>query len=284
MLDLKDHGPGIQRTLLRSAPLWALEHEIAVRYFGSERRSLETEKRWVGHQMFKEWTGSGVYGPRATTVATMIQEVAAEVAPLDADAVAPNPLRSTYIKLAFASDELRHYAQLHDLYLLLDPASPPPSIAALGGLVQGRALTEIRLKWREDPLGEVAVDLSEGRGLGLYFGIRSSAPHLDKSNEVDREIERVAERTIEDETRHLMGRFRSAMQERSETDWTRIEGLLKEISHQALLERNEQFDFVLSDAEIAVASANPDMASTERFLTRHLGFLLNELGLGTHVG
>jgi len=284
MLDPAQFSPGIQKTLLTSAPFWALEHELAVRYFATELRTEETDKRWIGHQMFKEWTGSGVYGPRSTTVATMIREVAEEIVGLDSGSVAPNPLRSTYVKLSFASDELRHYAQLHDLYLLAEKSSPPPSIADLGYLDGGRELTELRLKWREDRLGEIAVDLSEGGGLGLYFGIRSSAAHLDSSAEVDREILEVAERTIEDETRHLLGRFRSAQKhELTEPDWTRISALLREISHQKLIERNEQFNFVLSDDEIAKVLDSPDLELAQTFLTTHLGFLLDELGLTAHV-
>ncbi|MEU6671557.1 hypothetical protein [Streptomyces sp. NPDC046727] len=284
MLDPADFGPGIQQTLLTSAPFWALEHELAVRYFATGHRTPENDKRWIGHQMFKEWTGSGVYGPRGTTVATMIQEVAQEIAGLDSGSIAPNPLRSTYVKLSFASDELRHYAQLHDLYLLAETASPPPSIADLGYLGDGKALTELRWKWREDRLGEIAVDLSEGGGLGLYFGIRSATPHLDRSKAVDAEILEVAERTIEDETRHLLGRFRSAQKhELTEADWTRISALLREISHQKLLERNEQFNFVLSDDEVSQAVKQPDLELAQTFLTTHLGFLLEELGLTAHV-
>ncbi|MEU5662126.1 hypothetical protein [Streptomyces longwoodensis] len=270
----------IQQALRMSAPYWAAEHEIARRYFGSRARSTATDKAWVGHQMFKEWTGSGVYGPRHTTVATMIAEVAAEVAPLGQGAVAPSPLKSTYTKLSFASDELRHYAQLHDLFLLIESYTPPPAIAELGKLREGNALTELRLGYREDKLGAIAVDLSEGGGLGLYFGIRSAKDLLDLSSEVDREVLAVADRTIEDETRHLLGRFQAAHDAGlDEEQWGRVSEILEEISRQKLLERNEQFGGMLTAGEVATVSASENHPRTVAFLTGHLSFLLDYLGM-----
>jgi hypothetical protein len=268
----------VQDALMQSAPYWAAEHEIALRYFGSPERTLETDKLWVGHQMFKEWTGSGVYGPRSTTVATMIKEVAAEVGDLDGHAVAPHPLKATCDKLGFASDELRHYAQLHDLYLLIEPVSPPPSIAALGKLTNGTALTDLRLQHRDEPLGAIAVDLSEGGGLGLYFGIRAAADSLDHNNPVDQEILAVADRTIEDETRHLLGRFRHAQQAGLNSEqWATVSDILRTISHQKLLERNEQFGTVLTQDEVSTVGSQENHARTVSFLCRHLGFLLEDL-------
>ncbi|MGW4548559.1 hypothetical protein ACWEN4_19615 [Streptomyces violaceorubidus] len=270
----------IQQALRMSAPYWAAEHEIARRYFDSSTRSTATDKVWVGHQMFKEWTGSGVYGPRHTTVASMIAEVAAEVAPLGQGAVAPSPLKSTYTKLSFASDELRHYAQLHDLFLLIESDTPPPAIAELGKLKEGSALTELRLGHREDKLGAIAVDLSEGGGLGLYFGIRSAKDLLDLSSEVDREVLAVADRTIEDETRHLLGRFQAARDAGlDEEQWDRVSEILEEISRQKLLERNEQFGGMLTAGEVAAVSTSENRPRTASFLTDHLSFLLDYLGM-----
>lgn len=274
----------VQDALMASAPYWAAEHEIAVRYFASPDRTLETDKLWVGHQMFKEWTGSGVYGPRSTTVATMIKEVAAEVGDLDGHAVAPHPLKATCDKLGFASDELRHYAQLHDLFLLIEPASAPPSIAALGTLADGTALTDLRLKHRDDPLGAIAVDLSEGGGLGLYFGIRAAASSLDRRKPVDREILEVADRTIEDETRHLIGRFRGALKAGLDpAQWVTVSDILRTISHQKLLERNEQFGNLLTAEEVATAAHQENRGRTISFLCTHLSFLLEDLGIDAYA-
>ncbi|MCM2431012.1 hypothetical protein [Streptomyces sp. RKAG337] len=272
----------IQQALRMSAPYWAAEHEIALRYFGSSARNTGSDKVWVGHQMFKEWTGSGVYGPRHTTVASMIAEVAEEVAPLGHGAVAPSPLRSTYTKLSFASDELRHYAQLHDLFLLIESSTPPPAIAELGKLREGSALTELRLGYRDDKLGAIAVDLSEGGGLGLYFGIRSAKNLLDPSDEVDREVLAVADRTIEDETRHLLGRFKAACDAGLDgNQWVRVSEILEEISRQKLLERNEQFGGMLTPQEVAAVITSENHARTASFLTGHLGFLLEYLGMSS---
>ncbi len=272
--------PSAVTTMLTSAPLWAMEHEIVIRYFSSAERTIDTDKRWVGHQMFKEWTGSGIYGPKSTTVATIIAEVAAEIASLDQGGVAPAPLRSTHAKLSFASDELGHYAQLHDLYLLMDSEAPPPAISELGSLSHGLALTELRLRWRDDPIGEVAVDLSEGGGLGLFFGIRSSEPLLNTESAIDQEILQVANKTIGDESQHLLGRFRDA---RSRgllaEDWAKVQETLYEICYQRVLERNEQFGNPLSEVEIEEARENPDANRTKDFLQAHLSFLLDELGV-----
>lgn len=274
----------VQGALMGSAPYWAAEHEIAIRYFADPNRTPETDKLWVGHQMFKEWTGSGVYGPRSTTVATMIKEAAAEIGELDSHPLAPRPLKATCDKLGFASDELRHYAQLHDLYLLIEPVSAPPSIAELGTLADGTALTDLRLKHRDDPLGAVAVDLSEGGGLGLYFGIRSAASLLDRSKPVDRTILEVAERTIADETRHLTGRFRNALKAGLDpTQWATVSDILRTVSHQKLLERNQQFGRVLTPEEVATAADQENHGRTLSFLRTHLGFLLEDLRIDAHA-
>lgn len=280
-----DQRPFFMAAIEAASPYWALEHEIAERYFTHGKRTKATDLTWVGHQMFKEWTGSGVYGPKLTTVATLIQEAASEVAALAKDGTAPSPLRSTCTKLSFAADELRHYAQLYNLYFMMEPSQEIPTVDSLGTIEDGKRLTDLRLRWRTDPLGEVAVDLSEGGGLGLYFGIRSVAHALQTTDPVDREILNVAERTIEDESQHILGRFRSvAAKQLSAKDWTVVTTALTEISHQKLLERNKQFSSPLEPESLESVMTEATSQLTTKFLNSHLKFLLKGLEIETFFG
>ena len=44
-----------------SAPLWAGEAEVVRTYFNWSKRSNKTDRKWLAHQCFKEFYGSG-YG------------------------------------------------------------------------------------------------------------------------------------------------------------------------------------------------------------------------------
>ena len=252
------------------APCWAGEALVARRYFGSGHRTPERDVRWIGFQVFKEFNGGGVYGGPGATVASILDAASRRAAAIS---LATPPAEVTRIldDLAFAVDELRHMAQFMGLYALAG-GDPERSLESLGDLANARRLAALRHSLRATTVGRTAVDLSEGGGLGLQFGMRTHFADHPPASEVDREVVRLSESILADESSHLLMRFRGtkALGD-DERTWAELTGNLLAISVQKLKERNEQFSCPLPDDELLAITA--DRALGRQYVSRNLGFL-----------
>ena len=270
---------GASLVLDNSARYWAGEFEIAIRYFtpGSRLRTMDGDLRWLRHQMFKEWTGSGVYGPRSINVMTLVSDAHDKMQRADplADLAV---LDGVCDQLEFAADELRHYVLLARLH---HAAVGPTALSLhdMGELREGCALTELRYQLRATRAGQMAVDLSEGGGLGLYFGIQRVLGPVATKPAGDAMLCDAVDRIVDDERGHLLYNFqRAAAGDYSADDWAQIDARLREISRQKLRERNEQFGDVLSDTELSSIDRGDN--AWRPFADHYLQFIRDALTAG----
>jgi hypothetical protein len=264
-------------SLIRNvAKYGALEKLVAVQYFLNSQRTKEQEAKWLGHQTFKEWTGSGVYGKKGVNVGQLILKVAEDINNISETFRFAN-LNLLEQQLSFASDEFRHCKDLASAYYYVDPESDL-TISELGSIIEGEKLSEMRYEFRTTPLGCMAVDLSEGGCLGLYFGICAVFNEQNTESELDRMILRVGKNTLADEMSHMSRRYLDAYNAGySEAEWIQLDSMLQQICWQKLLERNEQFSKPFSEYELKEKTNSFEAA--DEFIDKHLLFLFKKIGL-----
>ncbi len=262
---------GLQAVVEHCAPYWAGEYAVAHRYFTSGRRTQQSETRWLELQMFKEWTGSGVYGDRSVTVTGVVQKGLDALRKIEAGG-AVEQLGSISELLQFGLDEFNHFRMLYELYRRVAPERQV-AIADMGGLPEARRLVEMRYQYREqEPLGDVIVDLTEGGGLGMYFGISHAFEELGVGGKEDELVLAFARATVRDETEHMSHRFRNAAGlDLTAEQWTRVERGLLSLFTQKLRERNQQFGDVFTQPELDEKAA--DLDAGRRYVERNLSFL-----------
>ncbi len=255
--------------LQRAAPCFCGEFAIALSYFvpDSPWRDDAQDRRWLEVQIWKEWYGSGVYGPEGVTVEHLLKDAIGQLKiPTGTDG--DGQLQDVRALLDFGRDEFAHFTLLFDLWRRTFP-DEVADIPAWGALEQGRALTQLRYAYAKDPLGQIAVRLSEGGGLGLFFGIQHA---LQSGVPFDLRLKEIVARILADEQHHLTGNFAWASRQlRSEADQTRVADLLKEICTVKLREREAQFGIELSRIEGTLQRA------TSIYQTRFLQPLREEI-------
>jgi len=232
----------LERALESSASFWAIEYAIGKLYFEvlSEQRASSTEQQWLRLQIWKEWYGSGVYGGPGTTVTGMIGEATSRLVPL-------NPLRDyellreNFAYLTFAQEELSHYIGLLEIYISKFGADFCEKLEDWGEIPAGRNLTKHREALRHQELGEVVIRLSEGGGLGLFYGMKRALTGRALSA-FDSKLLKVVQRILNDEEVHLSDniKFAKSILTREE-EYNYVSETLAEISNQKLKEREEQF-------------------------------------------
>lgn len=263
--------PGIASVIGSCAPYWAGECAVAHRYFTGGGRSRENDIRWIELQMFKEWTGSGVYGDRSVTVTGVIQKGLDELRRIEGGGTVDN-LDAVSQLIQFGLDEFEHFKILYKLYRLIAP-DRNVSIFDMGDLPEARKMVEMRQSFRErEPLGDTIVDLTEGGGLGMYFGIAKAFQAAGIAGEEDRIIREFAQMTVNDESGHMAHRIRKATAlELSPQQWAHVERGLHTLFAQKLIERNEQFGNVFSRAELDAMAT--DVEAGRAYVSANLGFL-----------
>ncbi len=252
------------------APCWAGEALIARRYLSSGFRTAARDVQWIGFQIFKEQTGGGVYGGPGATVATILRSAAIRASEIGL-ATPPEDVEQILGDLQFAVDELRHMTQFIRLYALAG-GDAHRSIESLGQLASAGRLAGLRHELRSTRLGRTAVELSEGGGLGLHFGMQEHFRLSPPTAPADLELARLTNVILADETDHMLSRFRSILDLGDNEDtWQSLESQLVAICSQKLRERNEQFSFPLPEDELMQLPGNRSLG--REYMEAHLGFL-----------
>lgn len=269
--------PGIASVIEHNAPYWAGEFAVAHRYFSAGGRTPEKDICWIELQMFKEWTGSGVYGDRSITVTGVIQKGLDQLRRIEGGG-AVEDLDGVSQLIQFGLDEFEHFKILYRLYRRIAP-DRSVSIFDMGGLAEARRMVEMRQSFRESgPLGDTIVDLTEGGGLGMYFGIAKAFEAAGTLGEEDTIVRDFANMTIRDETEHMRHRFRKAMALGiTPRQWEDVDRGLQTLFAQKLTERNEQFGNVCSRAELDAMAG--DVEAGRAYVRANLGFLESQLAL-----
>lgn len=267
----------IQAVIEHNAPYWAGEFAVAHRYFSDGARTSEKDVRWIELQMFKEWTGSGVYGDRSVTVTGVVQKGLDELRRIEGGGAVKDLDRVSHL-IQFGLDEFNHFKILYKLYRRIAP-NRNVSIFEMGNLPEARKMVEIRHDFREHkPLGNTIVDLTEGGGLGMYFGIAKAFETVDAVSEEDQIIVEFAKLTVTDETGHMSHRFEKALSLGiAPRQWEEMDLGLQVLFKQKLIERNEQFGNVFDRDELEAMGRN--IEAGRNYVRTNLGFLSKQLGL-----
>jgi len=261
----------LQQLIEAAAPCWAGEALVGRRYFGGSDRTRERDLKWIGFQIFKEYSGGGVYGGPGETVASILRAASLRAAQIEL-ATPEAEIGQILGDLEFAMDELRHMTQFMHLYALAG-GERDRSIASLGELPHARCLASLRHELRVTDLGRTAVSLSEGGGLGLHFGMHEHYTSHPPSDAIDVEAARLTQSILADESSHMRSRFQAALAlDQDESSWNDLQANLVAICTQKLRERNEQFSSPVKDDELASITA--DQALGRRYIADHLGFLV----------
>lgn len=261
-----------KRAMEASLPYWAAEFALGVHYFapGSSLRTPDREAKWLRFQMFKEWTGSGVYGGRGVNIPQMLGDALEMVRSADMFEEVER-LKAASGLIHYALDEMRHYilfARLHREHI----GPTDLSISQMGATESGTDLTELRFEHRDGGAGQLAVDMSEGGGLGLYFGIQHVFRGVEGLSRFDRELLEIVDQIVDDERGHMLVSFRSAIEAGlTPPQWDEVGEILAKISRQKVIEREEQFGGVLPELEPQGFRA--DEATQREFRATYLGFL-----------
>lgn len=252
-----------------NAPYWAAEYDVTYAYFTSGLRTEEIDKRWIRLQMYKEWTGAGVYPDKSIT--TLVAHAIKLMTQLEREDNSANLDEINYF-LRFAVDEFSHYRILHDAYAILD-AGCSDSIWSMGNLDEAKALEDKRSSYQSISNGPQIVSLTEGGGLGMYFGIRDALDRIGVENKLDEMAYKFGLATIQDEKGHVAFRFKDLFNVTGgKIDTTQLNKYLGDIFLSKLRERNAQFGYVYTDAELLEKSQNKSLGID--YARKYLGFLL----------
>lgn len=230
----------IDRALATSLPFWIEEFEIGYRAFSAA--NIYRDTGWLTIQIAKEWTGSGVYGPAGADV-------------VSAHADAPQD------KL---DEEMSHHRGLVALGSIMD-VLPPEHIANPAG----DALVALRNRLWPDPVDRLAVEMSEGGGLGMFVGARAAIARRVEAMPQDQAATNCFGAIIADEAGHVAGGFAAfAAATLSSEDEQGVLGHLQAILALKVDERRAQFapqlarNTVASDAMRDAAAAYRSFART----------------------
>ncbi len=207
-------------------PWWRAEFEIGFRAF--QAANIYHDTGWLAAQAWKEWNGSGVYGPMGTDLGMMAAGDASQS----------------------AAEELAHY---HGLITLCEAMEAPlpdyhPGPAAMG-------LTRFRNGLWEDPLLRHGVRMSEGGGLGLLHGAVAGIGAVAEVRPQDDPVRDCFQTIIADEVGHLGGAIREYLAiDFAVVEETRIFDALGECLALKVAERQEQFS-----AQLSLAHPPPDV-------------------------
>lgn len=161
----------LERVIERSWPYWRSEFESGYAAFSAA--NIYRETGWLAAQIWKEWGGSGVYGPAGTDLDTIAASSSTE-------------------------EELAHF---HGLKALGPIMETPPGRYTPGPAAQ--ALVAFRNRHWGDECLRHGVRMSEGGGLGLFHGAIAAIDARGAERAQDNAVRACLTTIIGDEIGHL---------------------------------------------------------------------------------
>lgn len=235
-----------QRLIEESGPLWAGEAEVARTYFNWEQRTTETDRKWLGHQCYKEFFGSGFVDPERGLIMEWGREMLEKRPLLDTGHDRHELLE--LIEAIYA--EYHHYCLFADIYdEIREPGTPSLTPGMLANWPEGEALDTYRIAIREDhpDLASMALGFTEGGYCTLY----SEGARIAGRGGVDDKIAAACQRVYDDEVGHMV-RGVTAIKDSDlrGAQWDKLEELVLGQLQRRVRMRNGQFSHPLSEARI----------------------------------
>lgn len=230
-----------------NAPLWAGEAEIVRTYWTSPIRTVETDKRWMRLQCWKEFGGNPDHKTAGGGRLTVLEQQLHDMVPQLEITVDRDELRE---ELEKAVVEYTHYCLYASVYdKLRAPGEPKLSAANLevwkeeaDKAAHGRAMRK-----NNGRVGPLAGEFCEGG----YCTLFSEGMKLRGRPGIDGEIGIISQRIYDDEFGHMMhgvvGIDRAGL---TAEEWKVLERLTVEHSTHRIYMRNAQFGHPLSDERV----------------------------------
>ncbi|MBT5047916.1 MAG: hypothetical protein HOM58_05385 [Rhodospirillaceae bacterium] len=229
-----------------ATPLFAGEAEVVRTYFDWSGRTAETDRKWIGHQCFKEFYGSGYGEPEHGIIVEWGQWMIDRRPELDKGMDRHEMLE--LVEGIYA--EYHHYCLFADIYDNLGAsgeAKLTPNM--LSNWPEGKTLDDYRLDLRQThgDLGQAAMDFTEGGYCTLY----SEGTKLKGRGGIDDQIAAACQRVYDDEVGHMLkGVTALGSYELDEEGWNMVKERVIGQLQRRIVMRNGQFSFPLSQERI----------------------------------
>ena len=240
---------GLLRLIDKNAPFWSAEAEVIRSYWDSPVRSLQTDKKWLTHQVYKEyWDGVQPY------LTLFNQQL-----PL----ANSNEQRQKLMALSeIVHEEVEHFVMFADLFKLLegkDYALSPEALKADGAWTENDALMHLRQQHQAQSaaIGQRATSFTEGGYVALF----AEGMKLAGRNTFDDAVAEVCKKIYDDEFSHmLLGILETDNDQLSDPDWETLEQYTVAQMKKRIIMRNAQFSNPVSESrmnELLAGQAKP---------------------------
>jgi len=244
----KKVSDGLVNLIEANEPFWGGEAEVIRTYWDSPIRTKETDKKWLVHQIYKEYW-DGILPP--------LDSIQAQL-PL----ASAHDGRAKLLQLAeLFYEEVEHFSLFAGLYLTLedsDYALSPEELKAQGAWSENDDLMRLRQRHKaESPvLGQRAYHFTEGGHCSLF----REGMKIKGRNLFDDAVADVCRRIFDDEINHmLLGIIDADDGVLSPTDWETLARYTVEQMKSRILMRNAQFSRPVSEDRLAALLAGEAM-------------------------
>lgn len=256
-------SPELLALIQANAPYWAAEAEVIASYWNSPVRTVETDRKWLLHQIYKEYW-DGVLPPLATFQSLL--PAASEQAGRDALLEISEVLH----------EEVEHFAMFANLYQTLEGSDyklSPDQLKVEGSWQENDVLMALRTRHTASnrAIGERANRFTEGGYCALFTVGRK----LAGDTPFDAAVAEVCEKIYDDEFNHmLLGILEIDENHLSSRDWESLNQFSVEQMRQRIRMRNAQFSSPVTQSrleELLAGSATPvefDFDYAAQLLTR----------------
>jgi hypothetical protein len=245
-----------------AAPYWAGEAEVFRTYWSWDKRSRETDRRWLAYQCSKEIWGSGLAPLDKGIFLGPAEQLIAAFPRIDVEID-----RHEILDIAEGlRAEFAHYcafADAHDALALPGEPKLTPTAVKLAWQ-EDLALSELRLAHkREHPkLGARATSFTEGGYCTLFSeGMALKDRHAGPYGRANQLIAEACAKVYEDEFGHMLkGIVGLDAEGLSPAEWRTLEAISVEQLKGRIAMRNSQFGYPLSEkrfAEIRAGTCKP---------------------------
>lgn len=221
---------GLLNLIEANAPLWGAEAEVIRSYWDSPVRNLDTDKKWLIHQIYKEyWNGVQPYLGMFNKHLPLAKN---------------NEQRLKLMELSeIVYEEVEHFVMFADLYLVLagtDYNLSPEELKAAGNWPENDALMGLRKEHYSESaeIGQRATSFTEGGYVALF----TEGMKLAGGSEFDNAVAEVCKKIHDDEFNHmLLGIIETDNHQLSDSDWETLEKFTVEQMKKRIIMRNAQF-------------------------------------------
>ena len=230
---------GLLKLIEANAPYWSAEAEVIRSYWDSPIRCIETDNKWLTHQIYKEyWNGVHPY-------LTMFNEQLPQAS--------NNQQRLKLMELSeIVHEEVEHFGMFADLCIALDGNDyqlSPDELKAAGNWPENDDLMNLRKQHiaQSPEIGPRAMRFTEGGYVALF----TEGMKLAGRNKFDNAVSEVCKKIYDDEFNHmLLGIIETDDEQLSDSDWKMLQTFTVDQMKKRIIMRNAQFSKPINETRM----------------------------------